>query len=78
MTERPSKEENDKVVSVSDAILKTMSSDPSCSSFQICLSALADAMIYVCQNLKFQKIEFKDICQQIVNQYEEIFVDEEV
>jgi hypothetical protein len=78
MTERGSEQDNDRIVELSDDILKVIKKHPSGNSFQIVISALADAMIYICQNVEIERMVFKDICQQLVNQYDEIFVKDDV
>lgn len=76
--ERPSEEENKMIVELSDAILKSMASFcHTGASSAVYLSALADALIYICQGIQITHMEFKDICQSLVNQYDEIFLVEE-
>lgn len=71
---------NSKIIYLSDLILETISKVRPIPEPDITISALSDGLMYVCHALRFDKKEFKDICQQLVDQYEEIFspLEEEV
>lgn len=74
---KPTPQESGKIIYLSDLILENLSNvRPEPSPF-ITLSAISDSLIYICHSLRLDKKEFKDVCQQLVDQYEETFSDEE-
>ena len=73
MSKNEFKEILEEILNHSDQILRYFANIQPMPNRQIMISAIVDAMIVVCKSTGLNRADFKDMCQDLINQYDEAY-----